>query len=143
MRTKAKWLQSATMMAFLAIVALFVSPALALACCCHDAPPAVAALHCHDESAAAPASHHVEVGAQYAAIHDDCDCDSATTDAAFVASDNARFFAPLAVVVPAQKSLFSFVADARRAHPAHFAARPRLPDRTLFSGRAPPALAQS
>ena len=144
MRTKARWLQgaqrSATMMAFLAVVALLVSPALALACCCDDAPPAIHSavaaqnLHCHD--AGAVAAHH-------ATIRANCDCDSVLADATFVTSDNARFFAPIFAVVPAQTSPISFVADARRAHYAHFAARPRAPDRTSIRGRAPPALAQS
>lgn len=140
MRTQAKWLQSATMMAFLAVVALFVSPALALACCCHGAPPAVhsavieQSAHCHDADA---------VAAKCASVRANCDCDSAVADVTLVASDNARFFAPIFVALPAQTPLFSFVADVRRASYAHFAARPRLPDHSFASGRAPPALALS
>lgn len=146
----AKWFPSATMMAFLAVVALFVSPVLAFGCCCHSAPhsavsisPQTASHACCDEKKGAQkAENHAHHSQLCAVVTSVCDCDNGSQNRAFTALDSSVFqFSSALEASQNHKFEFAFVADVRRA--AYFCAdaRPRSPDRTSAPGRAPPVFA--
>lgn len=153
MRSQAKWFRSATMMAFLAVVALFVSPVLALACCCDsDTIPQTTRLvqsapapHgcCPSEAVSQPVTYPQTLAcAEYSAP---CGCHHELQNAPFTALDSQVFtaFLLVALALPSSAFEFSFTEDVRLAVFNHASARPRSPDINSASGRAPPALAPS
>lgn len=159
MRHGTKWFSSALAMAFLALVALFISPALAWSCCCNSLPVSASAAtsqktqarlaalppHCArpccareeekvaSASVTAPSSvHHVAV------VKAKCDCshDDSTPVVAGVASHS--FSATVALAIPLRAFVFSFAEDARTLPCFAVAAQPRSPGLRFTCGRGPP-----
>lgn len=166
MLRRTKSLYSGTVMALLAIVSLFVSPVLAIGCCCDDVSPVVpqGAAHqpqCadHHQSAAGGQPHcsslHQATGPdgiacnaapdEHPTIGQLCGCTVVTSDLAFVPAGSAHFPAFSAPVgaLPEQQSLALCVADASVSARLNQSARPRGPALSVAAGRAPPLLATS
>lgn len=159
MKRDAKWFGSALTMAFLAIVALFVSPALASNCCCY-APPAAKATFsssvrshhvapaqsgdscCEDERASvkSAASHsQSDKISHVSCVKNRCAC-SHLDAPVFVSSDSASHLLsfPAAIAPRVAPFALSFEEDARLAPCFDAASRPRSPSWRSLSGRAPP-----
>ena len=161
MQPQAKWFFPATAMAFLALVALFVSPVLALGCCCgsslHPSVLSVASTSHHGAGKAAhgccaeeeAAEHHAgnngATNQDCSVVKSVCSCDSAVNDQPFVAADSSVFssFAPVFATLPVSPFVFQCVKGVRLAPTTDHAVWPRSADRSAHSGRAPPALALS
>lgn len=156
MQFQAKWLRSATITALLAVMALFVSPAFALGCCCggpavhaaltSPAPEAASHSCCADDevptgkvAAATQAVPHCST------IEKVCDCAEISADQPFVSSDNSHYphFVPVVAVLPEGQYFTAPRENVRLATYVCYAARPRSPSLFTAAGRAPPALALS
>lgn len=161
MRHGTKWFSSALAMAFLAIVALFISPALAWNCCCSALPaissaqasrkiqsrlatippPCVRPCCAHEEehtaSVSAPPSSH-QLAAHVAVVKAKCNCshDADTPTIAGVSSQS--FSAPVAIAMPLGAIAFFYVEDVRTLPCFAVAARPRSPGQRSSCGRGPP-----
>ena len=159
MRHGTKWFSSALTMAFLAIIALFVSPALAWSCCCNSQPPTASIVasqkvqsrlapmpsHCvrpccaHEDEAMTSvgaassrwAGHVTTIKAKCHCSHD-ADIPTATSVSPY------SFSAPVALAMPLRAVVFSYAEDARTLPCFAVAARPRSPGRRSSCGRGPP-----
>jgi hypothetical protein len=152
MQTPAKWLRSAAITALLAVLALFVSPAFAIGCCC-GGPAGHAALaspgtdgdSCCDDDAGQVKAAPEHAATHCATVTKVCDCAAASADQPFVFSDNTHFphFVPAIAPVPRPGVFLAPIEDVRLAPYVCHAARPRSPSSPAAAGRAPPALALS
>jgi hypothetical protein len=163
MRTTKKWFHTATMMAFFAVLALFVSPILAWSCCCsghapttpsristttinlentveggHDCCPSTAdssGFSAHKTDSPAVQNATLEC----VTISNVCDCEK---DSSGVLALNERFssfnFFPLATVATPQQ-LFSPTESQRIVTYFNRATPPRGPDSRTRSSRGPPS----
>ncbi len=164
MQTTKRWFQTATMMAFLAIVALFVSPAFAWDCCCTSEKVVsyqstqstlrinavqVADKGNHSCCAEAMVATKTVANAQRiselkdaaptcSAIKPICECDK-NAPAVFALSDHSSSFQPvLLALIATPYTLSSPVESTRPAVYANVSARPRGPDIRARSSRGPP-----
>ncbi|RYG59081.1 hypothetical protein EON80_26130 [bacterium] len=127
-------------LALFAMLALWISPALAWVCCCHAEP----ALAQHNVSQTAkPKAHSCcpqpSKTAQVSAQHD-CDCDSAQNVVVARAEAPDSFpFAPVVVSVSPIQFHLNVARLSTQIGYITWEARPRGPDPFTRGGRAPPA----
>lgn len=154
-------------MAFLAIVALCVSPAFAWSCCCSAAQTTVPARPsakigarmmapvmphcvmpcCANDHVTPPqaqvksttsASHIVNATGSVSIVKSKCECSHDDASPVVSGVTAHSFSAPVALAMPIRALAFSFEEDARFAPCFHIAARPRSPGWRSSPGRGPP-----
>ena len=159
MKHGTKWFSSALTMAFLAIVALFVSPALAWSCCCSsqsvassliasrkaDSRPSTLPSHCirpccaHEDervtSVGAASSHRRD---HVAVVKAKCHCSHDADTPAVIGVSSHSFFAHIALAMPIRALVVSSVEDVRTLPCFVGVTRPRSPGRRSSCGRGPP-----
>jgi hypothetical protein len=140
MRTNAsqKWRRHGASLALFAMLALWISPALAWVCCCHqEAAPVQKIAHRIEAKAHSCCPQPIQ-SAQLSAPHD-CDCDSAqNTIATGAPALDAFFFVPVAVTVSTIRFRLDISQGDSQVQYTPWEARPRGPDLFSRSGRAPP-----
>lgn len=134
-----RWRKSGVNLALFAMLALWISPALAWACCCHQAavslsPQASPQPEAQGHSCCPQPAETAQLSAPHT-----CDCESAqSNDLVRAEAPDSFSFAPVAVAVSPVDFGFAPHSNSSLEYKHTYQARPRGPDLWTRGGRAPP-----